>query len=226
MRIPLACEDVTKVFGAGSNAIEAVKGVSLKFESGFHMIIGKSGCGKSTLLHMLAGLEEPTSGHVLFGEHDLYDEETEHLKAKIRRENFGFIYQAYNLIMGVNVRDNILMPVYLSGGKPSSRLEELVEALGLQERLKAMPHTLSGGEQQRVAIARAVINEPDILFADEPTGNLDEENSRIVMDMLKSMQQKYGMTLIMVTHNLELLKYADYVYRMSDGLISEVQQSA
>lgn len=216
----LTCEHVTKVFGGGSGAVKAVRGVSLQLAEGFHMVVGKSGCGKSTLLHMLAGLEKPSSGRVLYREQDLYPNRGgDSLRAEIRREKFGFVYQSYNLIAGVTVRDNILMPMYLNGKRQAAHFDALVETLGLGERLKALPHTLSGGEQQRVAIARALINMPDILFADEPTGNLDEENSTAVMRLLREMQRTYRMTLIMVTHNLELLAYADTVYRMSDGRV-------
>lgn len=224
MSTKLECKKVKKVFGGGTSAVRAVDGVSLAFESGVHMIVGKSGCGKSTLLHMLAGLEEPTSGNIIYGDFDIYnDKSVKYLKEKIRREHFGFIYQSYNLIAELNVKDNIMMPVYLNGEKKSPRFDELVEILGIGNRISAMPQTLSGGEQQRAAIARAVINGPDILFADEPTGNLDEENGDAVMKLLLDVQKKYDTTLIMVTHNLELLEHADYVYEMSDGQIIDTQ---
>ena len=224
MSTKLECKKVIKTFGGGTSSVRAVDGVSLIFESGVHMIVGKSGCGKSTLLHMLAGLEEPTSGNIVYGEYDLYNNKSiKYLKEKIRRRHFGFIYQSFNLIAELNVKDNIMMPVYLNGEKQSDRFDEVVEILGIGNRISAMPQTLSGGEQQRAAIARAVINGPDILFADEPTGNLDEENGNAVMKLLLDVQKKYDTTLIMVTHNLELLEYANYVYEMSDGKIIDTQ---
>lgn len=226
MSTKLECKKVIKTFGgnAGTSSVRAVDGVSLTFESGVHMIVGKSGCGKSTLLHMLAGLEEPTSGNIFYGDYDIYnDRSVKYLKEKIRRKHFGFIYQSFNLIAELNVKDNIMMPVYLNGEKKSDRFDELVEILDIGNRINAMPQTLSGGEQQRAAIARAVINGPDILFADEPTGNLDEENGNAVMQLLLDVQKKYNATLIMVTHNLELLELADFVYEMSDGQIVDTQ---
>ena len=212
----LQCEHVSKTFLPGN--VQAVKGATLSFEAGAHIIMGKSGSGKSTLLHILGGLEKPTEGKVLYEGEDIYrnlDMEA------LRREHFGFIFQAYNLIPEINVRDNILMPAYIAGKKQRERFDELVDALDIRNKLKQMPETLSGGEQQRVAIARALINSPRIIFADEPTGNLDEENREAVMEMLAESCRRYGATLIMVTHDSDQLKYAEHSYYMKDGVIQK-----
>lgn len=212
----LQCEHVSKTFLPGN--VQAVKGATLSFEAGTHIIMGKSGSGKSTLLHILGGLEKPSEGRVLYEGEDIYrnlDMEA------LRREHFGFIFQAYNLIPEINVRDNILMPAYIAGKKQRERFDELVDALDIRNKLKQMPETLSGGEQQRVAIARALINSPRIIFADEPTGNLDEENREAVMEMLAESCRRYGATLIMVTHDSDQLKYAEHSYYMKDGVIQK-----
>ena len=212
----LQCEHVSKTFLPGN--VQAVKGATLSFEAGTHIIMGKSGSGKSTLLHILGGLEKPSEGRVLYEGEDIYrDLDMEAL----RREHFGFIFQAYNLIPEINVRDNILMPAYIAGKKQRERFDELVDALDIRNKLKQMPETLSGGEQQRVAIARALINSPRIIFADEPTGNLDEENRETVMEMLAESCRRYGATLIMVTHDSDQLKYAEHSYYMKDGVIQK-----
>lgn len=212
----LQCEHVSKTFLPGN--VQAVKGATLSFEAGTHIIMGKSGSGKSTLLHILGGLEKPTEGKVLYEGEDIYRELD---MEALRREHFGFIFQAYNLIPEINVRDNILMPAYIAGKKRQARLDELVDALDIRNKLKQMPETLSGGEQQRVAIARALINSPRIIFADEPTGNLDEENREAVMEMLAESCRRYGATLIMVTHDSDQLKYAEHSYYMKDGVIQK-----
>lgn len=212
----LQCEHVSKTFLPGN--VQAVKGATLSFEAGTHIIMGKSGSGKSTLLHILGGLEKPTEGKVLYEGEDIYRELD---MEALRREHFGFIFQAYNLIPEINVRDNILMPAYIAGKKRQARLDELVDALDIRNKLKQMPETLSGGEQQRVAIARALINSPRIIFADEPTGNLDEENKEVVMEMLAESCRKYGATLIMVTHDSDQLSYAEHSYYMKDGVIQK-----
>jgi putative ABC transport system ATP-binding protein len=178
--------------------------------------MGKSGSGKSTLLHILGGLEEPTEGNVIYGDEDVYEQAD---MSALRREHFGFIFQAYNLIPEISVKDNILMPAYISGKRKSERFAELVDTLHIRNKLEQMPETLSGGEQQRVAIARALINSPRIIFADEPTGNLDAENKVLVMKMLTESCKKYSTTLIMVTHDSDQLKFADKTYTMKDGVI-------
>ena len=212
----LRCEGIKKNFLGGS--VQAVRSATLSFEQGSHIIMGKSGSGKSTLLHILGGLETPSDGKVYYDGLDLYKEAD---MADLRRTHFGFIFQAYNLIPEINVRDNILLPSYIAGKKQKERFEELVDALDIRAKLTQMPETLSGGEQQRVAIARALINSPRIIFADEPTGNLDAQNKEAVMEMLADSCRKYGATLIMVTHDSDQLKYAEHSYLMVDGVITK-----
>ena len=210
----LRCEHVSKTFPQGN--VQAVKDADLEFNEGIHIIMGKSGSGKSTLLHILGSLERPSSGKVFYLDYDLYKYAD---LEDIRKNHFGFIFQAYNLIPEVNVKDNIMMPNYISGRRNRERFESLVERLGLTKQLKQMPETLSGGEQQRAAIARALMNEPKVIFADEPTGNLDEENKDRVMELLAESCREYGAMLIMVTHESEHLKFADHTYFMKDGVI-------
>ncbi|MBR3295601.1 MAG: ABC transporter ATP-binding protein, partial [Clostridia bacterium] len=182
----LRCEHVSKTFPQGN--VQAVKDADLEFNEGIHIIMGKSGSGKSTLLHILGSLERPSSGKVFYLDYDLYKYAD---LEDIRKNHFGFIFQAYNLIPEVNVKDNIMMPNYISGRRNRERFESLVERLGLTKQLKQMPETLSGGEQQRAAIARALMNEPKVIFADEPTGNLDEENKDRVMELLAESCREY-----------------------------------
>ncbi|MGI6664040.1 MAG: ABC transporter ATP-binding protein [Christensenellaceae bacterium] len=214
----LECKDLTKVFGEGEAAVTAVKDATLSFAEGIHIIMGKSGSGKSTLLHMLGGLEEPTKGEVIFETQNIY--KVKHSE-DIRLNHFGFVFQAYNLIPELSVQDNILMPLYLSKKKDTAFFEEVIEMLDIKNRIKSMPTTLSGGEQQRVAIARALMNHPQIIFADEPTGNLDQENGKAVIDLLIDVCKRFKATLIMVTHDSDLLQYADYSYYMQDGEIAQ-----
>ncbi len=210
----ISCEYISKTFPKGN--VQAVKGANLEFEKGIHIIMGKSGSGKSTLLNMLGGLEKPTNGKVIYDGLDLYkDADME----DIRKFHFGFIFQAYNLIPEINVKDNIMMPNYIAKRRDTGRFKELVERLGLERQIKQMPETLSGGEQQRAAIARALMNRPKIIFADEPTGNLDEENKEKVMKLLAETVRENDATLIMVTHESDHLRYADWNYYMRDGII-------
>lgn len=210
----ISCEYISKTFPKGN--VQAVKGANLEFEKGIHIIMGKSGSGKSTLLNMLGGLEKPTNGKVIYDGLDLYkDADME----DIRKFHFGFIFQAYNLIPEINVKDNIMMPNYIAKRRDTGRFKELVERLGLERQIKQMPETLSGGEQQRAAIARALMNRPKIIFADEPTGNLDEENKENVMKLLAETVRENDATLIMVTHESDHLRYADWNYYMRDGII-------
>lgn len=210
----ISCEYISKTFPQGN--VQAVKGANIEFEKGIHIIMGKSGSGKSTLLHMLGGLEKPTSGRVIYDGLDLYKEAD---MEDIRKFHFGFIFQAYNLIPEINVKDNIMMPNYIAKRKDTKRFSELVKRLGLERQIRQMPETLSGGEQQRCAIARALMNRPKIIFADEPTGNLDEENKENVMRLLAETVRENDATLIMVTHESDHLKYADRSYYMRDGII-------
>ena len=215
----LRCENISKTF-LPSN-IEAVKNVTIIFEKGIHIIMGKSGCGKSTLLHILSSLEIPTKGTVYYDNVDIYKEAD---IEDLRQNHFGFIFQSYNLIPEINVKDNILMPTYIANRNNMKRFDELVEILDIKKNLKQMPETLSGGEQQRVAIARALINNPKIIFADEPTGNLDEFNKDNVMKLLVDTCNSFNATLIMVTHDSDQLKYADCCYKMTDGSLIRIDR--
>ena len=214
----LRLEQCGKEFRQGSTRVEAVRPVSMEFEEGIHFIYGKSGSGKSTLLHMMAGLEQPTKGDVFYEGKSIYQDCD---LAKLHCHDFGFVFQAYNLIQEFSVEDNITLPLRFDKNKDRETFREVVEALGLKDKLKRRPMALSGGEQQRVAIARAVVNRPKIIFADEPTGNLDEENGRMVLELLMELCRRYGASLIMVTHDLDLLHYAQHTYQMRDGYIEK-----
>lgn len=210
----IRCEYIYKTFSPGD--VQAVKNVSMNISKGIHIIMGKSGSGKSTLLHILSGLEKPSRGNVYYEGLDMYKEAD---LDDLRRNHFGFVFQSYNLIPEINVRDNILMPSYIAKRKEIKRYEMLIEKLDLTKKIKQLPETLSGGEQQRVAIARALINSPKVVFADEPTGNLDEYNKNKVMELLVESCRENDATLLMVTHDADQLKYADYSYLMKDGEI-------
>ena len=205
----------------GKQKINAVCPASFNFEQGVNIIIGKSGSGKSTLLNMLGGLLIPTSGQVYFNNNELYDINID--LAAIRRKHFGFIFQSYNLIPELSVEDNILLPLYLNNSDNLfSRYDDIIYSLDLSKKKHSSPILLSGGEQQRVAIARAIIHQPEIIFADEPTGNLDCENTKLVMDMLVAMVKKYHITLMLVTHDKDLLYNANAVYKMEDGILEKI----
>lgn len=217
----LSCESCQKIYKQGGAHIAAVRPATFTIESGINIIMGKSGSGKSTLLHMLAGLEIPTGGSVYYQDTNLYDMATD--LSAIRRRHFGFIFQSYNLIPELTVQDNIRMPLYLNGIRSCGNIcENLISTLGIANKMHQMPAWLSGGEQQRVAIARAIIHNPDVIFADEPTGNLDESNGSIVMKLLCGLVQEYDSTLVLVTHDKDLLSFADHVYKMRDGNLEQV----
>lgn len=214
--------DLSKSYGTGENQVNAVQNVNIQVERGeFVAIIGKSGSGKSTLLHMLGGLDHPTSGKVLIGGKDLFSLKEDRL-AVFRRRKIGFIFQSFNLISSLNVWENIVFPMGLDGKTPDERfVKELVDTLDLGEKIHSMPNTLSGGQQQRVAIARALSARPDILLADEPTGNLDSKTSQEVVGLLKMSVERYGQTLVMITHDEDIAQVADRILVIEDGRVEE-----
>lgn len=216
----LKVENLSKKYGKGESEVIAVDNVSFSVEKGeFLAIVGSSGSGKSTLLHLLGGVDRPTSGKVYVDGKDIYSLSDDNL-AIFRRRQVGIIYQFYNLIPILNVEENITLPCDLDGNKvDEKRLNELLKSLGLENRRKHLPNELSGGQQQRVSIGRALINNPAIILADEPTGNLDSKASEEIVELLKLTNKKYKQTIIMITHNLEIANEADRVLRIEDGKI-------
>lgn len=210
----ISCSGINMTYMGGK--VSAVRNVTFSLNEGITVITGKSGSGKTTLLNILGGLREPSSGEVIYDKLNLYKEAD---LDDIRQHHFGFVFQAYNLIRELNVEDNILLPLYIQKKNNREKFEELVDKLELQSKLKQLPETLSGGEQQRVAIARALITDPRIIFADEPTGNLDEGNKIKVIELFIRACRENGASLIMVTHDTDIKKYADYLYYMKDGQI-------
>ena len=217
----LKVEHLSKVYGKGENEVRALDDVSFLIQQGeFVAIIGPSGSGKSTLLHILGGVDRPTSGHVFLDGKDVYSQNEEQL-AIFRRREIGLIYQFYNLIPVLDVEENMMLPVLMDGREVNEkRLKELLHTLGLEERKKHLPNQLSGGQQQRVSIGRALMNAPDIVLADEPTGNLDSKNSQEIMELLKLSNQKYGQTLVVITHDENLALQADRIISIEDGRIA------
>ncbi|MDC7288772.1 ABC transporter ATP-binding protein [Blautia schinkii] len=216
----LRCSHLKKSYGSGSGKVTALNDVSFSLERGsFTAIVGASGSGKSTLLHMLGGVDRPTSGNIYIEDTDISTLKPEQLAA-FRRRKVGLVYQFYNLIPTLNVRKNILLPVLLDNQKPDEkRFQQLTEALGLTERLSHLPSELSGGQQQRVAIARSLIYHPAILLADEPTGNLDRKNSQETIELLKLSNQRYGQTILLITHDEKTALEADRIITLEDGKI-------
>ncbi len=214
--------DVTKHYGTAPTITRALDGVNLTVENGeFLAIVGASGSGKSTLLHLMGGLDVPTSGSIKVKGQDLSKMDRNALTI-FRRREIGFVFQNYNLLPMMNVHDNIVLPVELDGGHvDEAYFNEVVEMLGLGEKLLALPTVLSGGQQQRVAIARALMARPSIVLADEPTGNLDSQNSALVMGLLQRSSRAFGQTLVMITHNVEIAQLADRIVRLEDGRIVE-----
>ncbi len=220
----LKVENLTKVYGKGENRVVAVDNVSFSVKRGeFVAIVGSSGSGKSTILHLIGGVDRPTSGKVYIEGKDVYSLNEENL-AIFRRRQVGLIYQFYNLIPILNVVENITLPCDLDGKKvEKTRIDEILKVLGLENRKNNLPNELSGGQQQRVSIGRALINNPAIILADEPTGNLDSKSSDEIVELLKVSNKKYNQTIIMITHNLEIAKIADRVIKIEDGkIVSEV----
>ena len=218
----LRVENLTKVYGKGENEVRALDGVSFSVEKGeFVAVIGPSGSGKSTLLHILGGVDRPTSGRVLMDGKDVYAQNEEQL-AIFRRRQVGLIYQFYNLIPVLNVTENITLPVLMDGQSVNrDRLKELITTLKLDGRENHLPNQLSGGQQQRVSIGRALMNAPAVVLADEPTGNLDSKNSKEIVDLLKISNEKYGQTLIVITHDESIALQADRIISIDDGKITK-----
>ena len=220
MSIILQAEKLYKEYKTSSGAVNALNGVDLSIEKGlFYAIIGRSGSGKSTLLHVLSGLDRPTSGKVLIDGVDMFSFSDEKM-AIFRRRSMGFVFQQFNLLDEYSVLNNICMPLRLDGRKPDETfLAEVTKMLGIEEKLKKYPYELSGGEQQRVAIARSILAKPHIIFADEPTGNLDKKAGEDTLNLLSSCAARFGRTLIIVTHDLEIAKKADRIIKIEDGKI-------
>lgn len=220
----LSIQNLCKYYGTGENQVKAVQNASLEIQKGeFVAIVGKSGSGKSTLLHMMGGLDYPTSGKVFIRGKDIFAYKEDAL-AMFRRRKIGFIFQSFNLVSSINVWENIVLPIGLDGRKADEAfIMDIVKTLGLEKKLHNLPNTLSGGQQQRVAIARALASRPDILFADEPTGNLDSRTSEEVITLLKMSVEKYGQTLVMITHDEDIAQIADRILIIEDGKVVEAK---
>lgn len=218
----LQASNLTKIYGSGENEVHALDGVNFSVEKGeFVAIVGTSGSGKSTLLHMLGGLDRPTGGSVEVDGKEIFSLKDEELTI-FRRRKIGFVFQNYNLVPVLNVYENIVLPVQLDGKTlDASYIDSIIETLGLERKLENLPNNLSGGQQQRVAIARALASKPAIILADEPTGNLDSKTSQDVLGLLKVTSQKYGQTIVMITHNEEIAQLAGRIIRIEDGKIVE-----
>ncbi|MNO32400.1 Macrolide export ATP-binding/permease protein MacB [compost metagenome] len=216
----LQIEQLKKSYGKGEHVVRALDGISLSIEKGeFVAIVGTSGSGKSTLLHMLGGLDRATEGKVYVDENDIFSMDDERLTI-FRRRAVGFVFQSYNLIPILNVYENIVLPIELDGARvDKDYVDQVIGALGLQEKIHNLPSNLSGGQQQRVAIARALATKPSIVLADEPTGNLDSKTSQEVMILLKQMSEKFNQTIVMITHNEDIAQTADRIIRIEDGKI-------
>lgn len=214
--------DLKKYYGSGENQVKALDGVNLEVERGeFTAIVGTSGSGKSTLLHMLGGLDRPTSGQVYVDDKNILKLKNDAL-CIFRRRKIGFVFQSYNLVPVLNAYENIVLPIDLDGNTvDKGYVDKVIDVLGLKGKLLSLPSQLSGGQQQRVAIARALASKPAILLADEPTGNLDSRTSQDVLGLLKVTGEKFGQTIIMITHNEEIAQLADRIIRIEDGRISE-----
>ena len=218
----LTVKHLCKTYGHGETVVQALKDVSFSVSKGEYVaIVGESGSGKSTLLNMIGALDAPTSGKVLIDGKDIFSMNDRKLTI-FRRRNIGFIFQAFNLIPELTVEQNIIFPALLDYQKPNRKyLEELLSVLNLQERRHHLPGQLSGGQQQRVAIGRALFTRPALILADEPTGNLDTQNTREVISLLKKTSKKYEQTIIMITHNRSIAQTADRVLQVSDGVLTD-----
>ena len=216
----LRTEELTREYGFGDNKVVALNHVSFSVEEGeFVTILGPSGSGKSTLLHLLGGVDKPTSGKVYIGGQSIYEMKERELTA-FRRREIGQIYQFYNLIPVLNVEENICLPMLLDHRQAERKdLDELLDLLGLTERVNHLPSELSGGQQQRVAIGRALISKPKLILADEPTGNLDQKNSREIIKIFRELNEKYGQTILLITHDEKIAEHAERILVIEDGRI-------
>lgn len=215
----LKVKNLTKTYGKDQTKVNALNDVNLEINKGeFVAIVGKSGSGKSTLLHIMAGLETPSVGDVLIDNISLYSLD-EKKRSLLRKEKIGLIFQSYNLIPVLTVEENIKLPTINTNNQDDNYVNELMEMLSIKDRNTHLPNELSGGQQQRVAIARALVNKPSIIFADEPTGNLDTKTETEVLKLLKESQKKYNQTIVMITHNVNILEYVDRVIKIEDGFI-------
>lgn len=217
----IRCEGLSKIYQAGENKVFALDNVDLTIEQGsFTAITGPSGSGKSTLLHLLSGLDTPSKGRVIYQGKNLYDYKDNQLSV-LRRRRFGFVFQSYNLVRELTGWENILLPVMLDGRKADEAyLDQIVDMLGIRDRLSHLPSAMSGGQQQRVSIARALANKPAILFADEPTGNLDGKSGREVLTLLRQVSHELGITLVLVTHDFNVAEQAERIIQLEDGHIA------
>ena len=216
-------QDLCKTYGMGEAKVEALKHVSFTLQKGeFAAVIGESGSGKSTLLNCIGALDVPTGGQIMIDGRNLFAMREEE-RTIFRRRNIGFIFQSFHLIPELNVEQNIIFPLLLDYKKPDPRqVEEVLEVLGLQERRSHLPGQLSGGQQQRVAIGRALITKPKLILAEDPTGNLDRKNSREVMELLRKASGQYQQTILMITHNPNLITSVDRVMQVADGILSDL----
>lgn len=220
MKTILETKELCKYYGSGENIVKAVDNIDISIQQGeFVTIVGKSGSGKSTLLHLLGGLDNPTSGEVWLDGKNIAEFSEERL-AQIRRRKIGFVFQAFNLVSSLNVWENVVLPLGLDGRRVDINfVKDIINTLGLDKKVKKLPNTLSGGQQQRTAIARAIAAKPSIIFADEPTGNLDTKTGDEVMALLKLSAKKYGQTLVVITHNEDIAQMADRTIVLEDGKV-------
>lgn len=216
----LQVKDLVKTYGKGDTTVTALDGVSFSVKKGeFVAIIGPSGSGKSTLMHLIGGVDRPTSGSVFIDGNEIYKSNESEL-AIFRRRNIGIIYQFYNLIPTLTAEENIMLPCLLDNRKPDDdKLQSILETIGLSDRAKHLPSELSGGQQQRVSVGRALINDPALILADEPTGNLDSKSSREIIDLLKLANKRYNQTLLIITHDEKIALQADRIITINDGQI-------
>lgn len=223
MKEILKLDHIQKFYGNEGNVTKAIQDIDFSVQEGeFLGIMGASGSGKSTLLHLISGLDKPSSGSLTYDGKDIYSYSDKELSA-FRRKRIGFIFQQFNLLPVLTAKENIIMPLLLDKQKPDEAyLKQLTELLGIQGRLEHLPHELSGGQQQRVAIARALIAKPDVIFADEPTGNLDSKSGGEVMELLQNVWKKMGKALVVITHDSRIARMAERQFQIVDGVLTEV----